>query len=52
MDAQWNFSSGAVEIRKIRTFPLCDFIEFASGRLWNNTLAGARTEIVTQIWRR
>ena len=38
MDAQWIFSGGAVEIRKIRTFPLCDFIALGSGRLWKKTL--------------
>jgi hypothetical protein len=49
MDAQWNFCGGAVEIRKIRTFPLCEFIALGSGRLWKNTLAGARTGIVPHI---
>ena len=37
------------KIRKIRTFPLCDFIKFASGRLWKRSLAGSLTAFVSEI---
>ncbi len=47
--ALWGPSGG--KIRKIRTFPLCDFIEFDSGRLWKRSLAGSLTGIVSVICR-
>jgi hypothetical protein len=48
--ALWDSLGG--KIRKIRTFPLGDFIEFASGRLWKRSLTGSFTEIVSVIGRR
>ena len=47
--ALWGPSGG--KIRKIRTFPLGDFIEFAPRRLRKRSLAGSLTRIVSFIGR-
>jgi hypothetical protein len=45
--ALWGSLCG--KIRKIRTFPLGDFIELASGRLRERSLAGSQAAVVSQF---
>ncbi len=50
---EWGSSGKACwvggKIRKIRTFPLCDILKFASGRLGYRSTAGSQTAVASQI---